>query len=109
VTCSATCGDGLTVATEQCDDSGTVDGDGCNDSCQLEIPSCSLTFSPTTGSVPLIVTGFETVASGSTWIVYDELDRGDAVVTSGPTFPAVHTYSLASQYTATLTVSNSLS
>ncbi len=56
ITCSAVCGDGLTVATEQCDDSGTVSGDGCDDSCDLETPSCSLTLTPTTGSVPLVVT-----------------------------------------------------
>ncbi len=109
VTCNSTCGDGIIAGDEQCDDGWAISGDGCDATCHLETPSCSLVFSPTTGSVPLVVTWDEIVATWSSWIVYDELDWDDTTVVSSPIFPAMHTFTSAAQYEVTLTVSNLLS
>lgn len=94
---------------EECDDGNASSGDGCDMSCQLEIPTCDLLFSPTTGNTPLLVTGNEITASGLAWVVYEQFDWDDGTIDGAPSFPQAHTYTSAAQYIPVLTVSNLLS
>lgn len=78
VTCSGSspyCGDGIVfTGQETCDDGNILTGDGCSTICDFENPWCVLSLTPTTGNVPLYVTG---TITGASRITYLSLDRDD--------------------------------
>ncbi len=101
------CWDGMTQTGngEQCDDGSGNNwaGNRCDESCQRSIPTCTLTWTPTNGNLPLAVTFTWTKESRAS---YSGLNLWNGSGYSSFTGVYNYTYNTISIYTPTLIVRN---